>query len=88
MPYVNGKRAGKCFNGKSFNLEKYHTICFSTKKNITTPYILNGYLLDRAFHHSYLGVILSEYLKWGKHIARISSSAKQTLGVISHQKEF
>ena len=63
----------------SFSVEKCHTICFSAKKNITTPYIPNGYVLDRAFHHSYLGVIRSEDLKWAKHIAQISSSAKQTL---------
>ena len=68
----------------AFNVEKCHTMCFSTKKvtNPGTSYVLNNQGLDRVHHHSYLGVILSEDLKWANHIAHITSSAKQTLGVI------
>ena len=45
------------------------------KKNVG-PYTLDGHTLDRDHHHSYLG------LKWASHVAQVSSSAKQTLGVI------
>ena len=67
----------------SFNVEKCHTICFSPKKaNLHATYILNNNVLTRVHQHSYLGVILSEDLKWSEHIAHITSGAKQTLGVI------
>ena len=48
----------------SFNPEKCRTICFSTKKNVVTPFTLNGHALDRYHHHSHLRIILSEDLKW------------------------
>ena len=66
----------------SFSLEKCHIICFSTKKNIITPCILYGRKLNRDHHHSYLRIILSEGLKWESHVSQISSSAKQTPGII------
>ena len=48
----------------SFNPEKCRTICFSTKKNVVTPFTLNGHALNRYHHHSHLRIILSEDLKW------------------------
>ena len=47
------------------DVEKCHTICFSPKKaNLHATYVLNNHVLTRVHHHSYLGVILSEDLKW------------------------
>ena len=50
----------------SFNVGKCHTICFST--NLDTTYVVNNHVLTQVHHHSYLGVILSEDLKWSEHI--------------------
>ena len=62
---------------------KCHAISFSIKlKSIVTSYILNRHILNRDYHHSYLGIILSQDLKWVNHVAQMSSNAKQTLGVI------
>ena len=52
----------------SFNVDKCLTICFSTKKsNLDTTYVLNNHVLTQVHHHSYLGMILSEDLKWSEH---------------------
>ena len=67
----------------SFNIEKCHTVSFPTKMNIVTPYIILIVIhWIGANHHSYRGIMLSQDLKWANHVAQISSSAKQTLGVI------
>ena len=69
----------------SFNVDKCHTICFSIKKsNLDTTYVLNNHVLTKVHHYSYLGVILSEdrSYKWSQHIAHMTSSAKQSLGII------
>ena len=47
-----------------------------------TIYHLDCHTLNRGHHHSYLGITLSQDLTWANHVAQISSSAKQTLGVI------
>ena len=68
----------------TFNLEKlsHKLLFYGLKKNVVTPYTLNGHTLDRDHHHSYYGIILLEELKWASHVSQISASAKQTLGVI------
>ena len=64
----------------SFNVDKCHTSYFSSKKsNLDTTYVLNNHVLTKVHHHSYIGVILSEDLKWSEHIVYMTSSAKQTL---------
>ena len=53
----------------SFSVDKCHTICFTTKKsNLDTTYVLNNHVLTQVHHHCYLGVILSEDLKWSEYI--------------------
>ena len=42
----------------------------------------NCHTLDRDHHHSYLGIILSQDLKWANHVVQIFSSAKQTLSAV------
>ena len=61
-----------------FNIEKCHTICFPTKKNI-----LNGHILDKDHHHSYLGIILSQDLKWANQmvLSRLLALSKGILGI-------
>ena len=66
----------------SFNVDKCHTICFSSKKsNLDTTCVFNNHVLTIVHHHSYLGVIFSEDLKWSEHIAHITPGAEQALGV-------
>ena len=53
----------------SFSVDKCHTICFFTKKsNLDTTYVLNNHVLTKVHHYCYLGVILSEDLKWSEYI--------------------
>ena len=67
----------------SFNVDKCHTNCFSSNKsNLGTAHVLDNHVLTKVHDHSYLSVILSEDPKWSEHIAHMTSSAKQTLGII------
>ena len=65
-------------------MNRVYTIRFSTKHvvNPTMLYKLDGHILNRVHHHPYPGVTLSSDLKWAYHVAKITTSAKQTLGVI------
>ena len=67
-----------------FNVEKCHTMCISTGRvvNLGYSYTLNDHTLERVHHYSYLGILLSEDLKWASHVSHVTSSANQTLGVI------
>ena len=68
----------------TFNVGKCHTMCISTGRHVELDhsYTLNSHTLERVHHRSYLGVLLSEDLKWASHVAHVTSSANQTLGVI------
>ena len=59
-------------------------MCISTGRHVELDhsYTLNSHTLERVHHHSYLGVSLSEDLKWASHVAHVTSSANQTLGII------
>ena len=65
-------------------MNRVYTICFSNKHvvNPTMLYKLDGHILNRVHHHPYPGVTLSSDLKWANHVAKTTTSAKQTLGVI------
>ena len=68
----------------SFNDDKCLTICFSTKKsNLDTTYVLNNHVLTQVHHHSYLGVILCEDLKWSEHIVHNYNIKCQTNSQVS-----
>ena len=68
----------------TFSVGKCHTMCISTGRHVELDhsYTLNNHTLERVHHHSYLGVLLSEDPKWASHVAHVTSSANQTLGVI------
>ena len=68
----------------TFNVGKCHTMCISTGRHVELDhsYTLNSHTLERVHQHSYLGVLLSEDLKWASHVVHVTSSANQTLGVI------
>ena len=45
-------------------------------------YTMNGEILETVKHHPYLGVELSDNLKYNTHIDNITGKASQTLGFI------
>ncbi|KAL8581063.1 hypothetical protein ACOMHN_012714 [Nucella lapillus] len=45
-------------------------------------YSLNGVFLKQVQQNPYLGVLISDDLKWGKHIANISRKAGSTVGFL------
>ena len=66
-----------------FNPTKCKTICISTKK--TPPqrkYTFCGVELEQVNSFSYLGVTITEDLKWSKHITFIAGKASGVLGMI------
>ena len=66
-----------------FNPSKCKIICISTKKSPPLKeYVFSGSELDQVDSVSYLGVTLTNNLKWSQHVSSISSKASKVLGVI------
>ena len=69
----------------SFHPEKCEVIHITTKKYpIIHKYTLHGHILLSMPQIKYLGVHISQDLKWNSHINSISSKANQTLGLLIH----
>ena len=67
----------------SFHPEKCEVIHITTKKKlILHSYSLHGHILSSAPQIKYLGVHISQDLKWNSHINSTSSKANQTLGFL------
>ena len=66
--------------GMRFNAQK--CCILSSRSKSTHMYSLNGVFLKQVQQHPYLGVIISDDLKWGKHIAYISRKAGATVGFL------
>ena len=67
----------------SFHPEKYEVIHITTKKKpILHKYTLHGHTLSSVPQIKYLGVHISNDLKWNSHINSISSKANQTIGFL------
>ena len=67
----------------SFHPEKCEVIHITTKKYpIIHKYTLHGHTLLSVPQIKYLGVQISQDLKWNSHINSISSKANQTLGFL------
>ena len=66
-----------------FNSDKCFVMHMTTKREprITT-YNINHQALHTTKSHPYLGLILSSDCSWSSHINKITTSAKQTVGVI------
>ena len=54
----------------------------SIKQKSTHFYTLCGQILQQVSQNPYLGVLLSEDLKWEHHISKVSSKAASTLGLL------
>ena len=67
----------------SFHPEKCEVTHITTKKKpIIHKYTLHGHTLSSVPQIKYLGVNISQDLKWNSHINSISSKANQTLGFL------
>ena len=73
----------------SFNFEKTVFINFSfKKKRVNTPKIeFNGFQIKQVQEHKHLGIIMSQDLKWSKHISYITSKANQRIGALYRQSQ-
>ena len=66
--------------GMRFNVQKCYIL--SSRSKSTHMYSLSGVFLTQVQQHPYLGVIISDDLKWGKHIMYISRKAGATVGFL------
>ena len=49
---------------------------------LTYTYILDNHILEKVINNPYLGVLISDDLKWATHINKICNQASSTLGFI------
>ena len=69
--------------GMRFNVTKCYIMSIHRSRNpLTTHYILNNHILEHVQENPYLGVIISENLKWSTYINKICNKANSTLGFI------
>ncbi|KAK6167720.1 hypothetical protein SNE40_021683 [Patella caerulea] len=71
--------------GMSFNAKKCYILGVSrSKKPNTYIYQLCDTILEEVDNNPYLGVIISNSLKWSKHINKTVNKAHSTLGFLRH----
>ena len=66
--------------GMRFNAQKCYIL--SSRSKSTHMYSLSGVFLKQVQQHPYLGMIILDDLKWGKHIAYISRKGGATVGFL------
>ena len=67
-----------------FEPSKCKTMCFTRKttRKIIHPYSMEGCPLESVSNTKYLGVIISEDLRWNHHVAEVTSRANKLLGLL------
>ena len=66
-----------------FNIDKCYTMQVGRKRhNILNTYTLNDHPLPITDSAKYLGITISNDLKWNKHVSNITSKANSTLGIL------
>ena len=66
-----------------FNVTKCHTMRISRKKELVLiDYYINGHKLSPVKNHPYLGVMLSNDLRWNSHVENIVVKANKSLGFV------
>lgn len=69
--------------GMKFNEAKCYIMSIHRKKQPSNyNYLLNNQILEQVSENPYLGVIISDNLKWSAHISKICSRANSILGFI------
>ncbi|XP_072048856.1 uncharacterized protein [Amphiura filiformis] len=67
----------------SFNSSKCFSMRVTHKRNpVTKNYKMGHHILEEVKHHPYLGVELSNDLKWSTHINQTVTKANKTLGLL------
>ena len=66
--------------GMRFNAKKCYLMSINQKS--THFYRLDNHILQQVPDNPYLGVSLSDNMKWNSHISKISKKAKPTLGFL------
>lgn len=66
--------------GMRFNAKKCYIM--SIRQRSSRFYTLSGHILQQVQQNPYLGVILSDDLKWEQHINKITGKASSTLGFL------
>ena len=66
--------------GMRFNASKCYIL--STKEKSNFHYTLNSTILKHVTNNPYLGILFSQDLKWGDHIAKICKKANSTIGFL------
>jgi hypothetical protein len=64
----------------TFNATKCYILSINAKS--TFLYQLNNVILKHVQQNPYLGILISDDLKWSAHISNISKKANSTLGFI------
>ena len=72
--------------GMSFNASKCYIL--SVRKSSAHFYVLNNTILKEVKTNPYLGVTLSDDLKWTTHIGKITSKASSVLGFLRRNLRF
>ncbi len=69
--------------GMKFNASKCYIMSIHRKKQPSTfRYSLNNHILEQVSQNPYLGVIISDNLKWTTHISKICKRANSILGFV------
>ena len=69
--------------GMKFNESKCYVMSICRKRNPSVcQYTLNGHTLEKVHEYPYLGVFLSDDLKWSKQVDKIANKANSVLSVI------
>ena len=66
--------------GMCFNASKRYILSIKEKSNF--HYTLNSTILKHVISNPYLGILFSQDLKWGDHIANICKKANSTVGFL------
>ena len=66
--------------GMHFNASKCYIL--SIKEKLNFHYTLNSTILKHVTNNPYLGILFSQDLKWGDHIAKICKKANSTVGFL------
>ena len=72
--------------GMSFNAKKCYIMSINNSSNYL--YNLNGHVLDKVQNSPYLGLTISDDLKWGPHINKAVKKANSSLGFIKRNLRF
>lgn len=75
-----------CANKLTLNLAKSNFILYSLRQKHSLALSLNGEFLNQRSFVKYLGVVFDEKLSWVNHLAKISKSVSQGIGIMNKLK--